>query len=119
MDLREILNGLRSGRKNSAVDLRIISAAIAELDKRFDFEKAAATLDEMYEARAYGGGSELCLRPSRQGSYVPERKKLAAFLKHYLQAEGKSHLWSRSLLDDFRAFILADCEPLGDATLKQ
>ena len=116
MTLMTILSNLKAGLHEKAIPIDAVRAAIRALEKdRFDYAAAEAEFAKQFDWRS--SGENLVLRARRGGSFFPERKTLSAFLKEFLTSKSQSSCWSRTLVCEMRAWLLADANPLQPGEL--
>lgn len=75
------------------------------------FADMESDLSRQFEIAAYSGRP--VFRARLEGSFRVERNILAAFVKTYLASQGLSGRYSRSLIDDFRDYILVDAKTIS------
>ena len=111
----ELIKRLRAGARHGEVEIAVLNAAVRELGSRVDLADMQTEFEKLYQVKT--SGSTMALRPVRQGSYRPAKTHVSKFVKRYLVERGRSDAFSQDLVDRFRAFLLADAEPLKDGEL--
>ena len=83
---------------------------------RIELSKIATELQQRYDVRRVG--SNLCFRPSRQGSWRPDPgdRRLASAIRSYVDRIGRSDGWHAGIVQDFKSYLLADAPVLDQAS---
>jgi hypothetical protein len=93
---------------------KVLPPPLAELD--FGLMEAAFTT--IFDVRLSRSETKIVLRPRNSGSYrEPHPLAIERFTRDYLKGIGRTHLWSRSLCEEFEAFVRAGAPNLEEGQI--